>query len=190
MTRTFVGPLFGISSPATILWAIRPVIISAFNRMQSRWSFAHVCKEHSKRFSPSLANSNASTAVVNKVLSGVIFTPSNHVFPDGIFGALGSTVAHVSSATHLCPQASATSAKASREVGTELDGNCSAVALAAPEHGVIDTFASLFEDKQSVETLAKQVNLRGHLEPILSGVAPRAVSSSAEAFSCLHFNAN
>jgi len=104
---------------------------------------------------------------------------------DEVFAGL--PVAATPGRNEFTSQASTTVDLPASQVAAEDGLRATTFADAVPQDGAMFVAASFGNDEQSFKLLADEVKLTGHREPILSGVAPRAVFSSAEAFSCLNY---
>lgn len=75
-------------SPPAIVLVIVAFVVDPINRMLRRRARSHVLIERRERISPSLADSDSASAVVDELLSLWVVTPLNHVGPRIVFGAL------------------------------------------------------------------------------------------------------
>ena len=130
-----VSRLFGSRGPAAIRWSVVTTVVDAIER-QPRGSLSHIVEKIGKR-SPSLAYTDASTAVVLKLWRTGISAPSQHCRPNAVFRPISTmlriAVGSGSLLPHLHREASAALRSALAQVAQRDNALIPAHTSAAPQ---------------------------------------------------------
>lgn len=160
--RAFVSRLSFGRRPSTVLLAVLAVVVDSVNRMASR-PRAHVCDKIRQAISPPLTNSDTPTAVVGESRVLRVVAASDHRVPHRVRSRSTETVRGVGFDQQVGVKTATTpSVATSKSVGTH-DQIFAALADTPPSS--VSGFPFIwctFDDRQSAEGFARQVNQRRH----------------------------
>lgn len=156
VSPTIATLLFGCC-PSTVLWTVRSIVVNAINAMLLRWTLAHVRKKVRKGDFPTLAQYDASTAVVRVRWIIRVVTPSSHVHPNSMLGRTCSPVSNTTVRELFSVNTPTTMRVPSNSFSADNNDRVPAVACAQPScKSLFVSSVTLKYDKPS-ESLSSQV---------------------------------
>lgn len=170
-----VTQLFTLSRPATVIRFIVPIVVDAIKAF-SFGPFAHISKEVVEGVEPAVAYRNSATAIKAVMPMVGLKTTRLHADPTRV-GSRHAPV-HAVAVTDVRTAVTATFGLASLEIVRSNKSCVAAVASAEPHNVVSGTLLAFRNNEKFSETLTDKVNLGGHRELILSGVAGQAVPAA------------
>ena len=132
MVNTCVVALFGNSRPSTVLRRVWAIVVNAVKRMPL-WTHAHVIEEILKRFTPAVANFNASVAVILEAYIVWVVTSAEHLIVRSPHRMIRQTVRQIQLGCKLSLQAPAAFRSAFNQMALGNDFLCTTLAPTQPE---------------------------------------------------------
>jgi len=108
VTTPLISLLFSRRNPATVPFAIWPVVVASVQSGSWKWWVPHIPIESFKRVPPVLGYTYSSSAIMDVCLVVWIVTSGNHTSPDVIDGCACHSVSPVSGTNHTSTVTAAT----------------------------------------------------------------------------------
>jgi hypothetical protein len=154
-TAASVGGLFFRCLPRAVVFAVRAVVVQAFNAVVGRWPGAHVSDEDCK-VRPLWSDSDAATAIQGKSVVGGSIASASDVRPRPVFAriAAGQPVRSVMTSQQALPVETAAGFRRSRQQFTS-GGNVVSAAVALAQ-----AFASMFGERANHKQASEPLSVK------------------------------
>lgn len=155
MVDTCVVALFGNSRPSTILRRVWAIVVNAVERMPL-WTHAHVIEKILKRFTPAVANFNASVAVILEAYIVRVVTSAEHLIVRSPHGMIRQTVRHFQLGCKLFLQAPAAFRSTFNQMALGNGFFCTALAPTQPEMSAMRDVTGIGNNSPSTKRFSGQ----------------------------------